>query len=71
MDKQLMEIFTELRKEIKEIKEMLNKIEREQTGEDTNMRTESELEFLNKRILQIDKRIFFLEKQSIYRHRSL
>jgi len=67
----IIQIFTELRKEIKEIKEMLNKIEREQTGEDTNMRTESELEFLNKRISQIDKRIFFLEKQSIYRHRSL
>lgn len=48
---------------------MLNLIEREQMGgilEDTNMRTKSELEYLNQRILQMDKRIFFLEKQSIY-----
>ncbi|WP_226641591.1 hypothetical protein [Mesobacillus subterraneus] len=54
MDKQIMGQFTELRKEIKEIKEMLNLIEREQMGgmfEDTNMRTKSELEYLNHRIL--------------------
>jgi hypothetical protein len=69
LDKQILEIITDLKSEIKEIKGMLNTIERAQTGdifEVINKRTENELEYLNHRILQMDKRIFFLEKQSIY-----
>lgn len=76
MDKQILEILLELQKDMKEvitdiqeIKGTVNRIEASQTEDVVGMlkvtkkKTDFEVEYLNNRVTEMDKRLFNLEKR--------
>lgn len=69
MEKQILEILLELQKDMKEVKETVNRIEASQTEDVIGLlkvqkkKTDFEVEYLNNRITEMDKRIFNVEKR--------
>lgn len=76
MEKQILEILMELQKDLKEVKtdihevkETVNRIEASQAEDVVGMlkvtkkKTDFEVEYLNNRLTEMDKRLFNLEKR--------
>jgi hypothetical protein len=69
MEKQILDLLVEMNDRLKRVEETVNRIESSQTEDVvgllkvTKKKTDLEVDYLNNRVTELDKRLFILEKR--------
>jgi hypothetical protein len=69
MEKQILELLVEMNERLKRVEETVNRIEASQTEDVVGMltvtkkKTDFEVDYLNNRLTEMDKRLFNIEKR--------
>lgn len=69
MEKQILDLLVEMNDRLKRVEETVNRIESSQTEDVvgllkmTKKKTDLEVDYLNNRVTEMDKRLFILEKR--------